>query len=186
MTAVSAPEATRARQAGLRVALGGRRQDAVDRRDRHRRKQERDVDQRLPEQRLLVVGRRVDEGLEEVDRRDPDDRGGELDLEHRGVDVRQPFRLVRVILEVHPRHERLVAADDDHDQQVGDHHHVDQPQHHQHDHRLGQRFHRHGGLTRRRGREQDLLDRRLVAERRLDQVREFDPEVPDVDGLGND
>ena len=32
-----------------------------------------------------------------------------------------------------PRHERLVAADDHHDQQVGDHHHVDQAEHDQHD-----------------------------------------------------
>ena len=37
-----------------------------------------------------------------------------------------------------PRHERLVAADDHHDQQVRDHHHVDQAEHDQHDLLLGE------------------------------------------------
>ena len=56
--------------------------------------------------------------LQQVDRRDADDRRRELDLQHARVDVRQPFRLVRMALEAHARHERLVAADDHHDQQV--------------------------------------------------------------------
>ena len=74
--------------------------------------------------------------LQQVDRRDADDRGRELDLQHARVDVRQPFRLVRMALEAHARHERLVAADDHHDEQVADHDHVDQAEHDQH----GQRF----------------------------------------------
>ena len=53
------------------------------------------------------------------------------------VDVRQPLRLVRMALEPHPRDERLVAADDHHDEQVRDHHDVDQAEHDQHHDRLG-------------------------------------------------
>ncbi len=75
----------------------------------------------------------LDEGPEQVDRRDADDRHGELDLEHAGIDVAQPFRLVGMALEPQARDEGLVAADDHHDQQVRDHHHVDQPEHDQHD-----------------------------------------------------
>ncbi len=45
----------------------------------------------------------------------------------------EPFRLIRMAFEPEARDEGLVAADDDHDQQVGDHDHVDQAQHDQHD-----------------------------------------------------
>ena len=53
----------------------------------------------------------------------------ELDLQHAGIDVVEPFRLVRMVLEIELGDEGLVAADDHHDQQVGDHHHVDEAQH---------------------------------------------------------
>src|SRR6478609_9115905 len=65
-----------------------RRKDAVDRRDRHGRQQEGAVDDGLVEQRLVVVRLRVDEGAQQVDRRDADDRRGELDLQHARVHVR--------------------------------------------------------------------------------------------------
>ena len=61
-----------------------------------------------------------------------------LTFEHRRVDVRQPFRLVGMPLQMHARDEGFVAADDHHDEQVGDHHHVDQAEHDQHDDRLVQ------------------------------------------------
>lgn len=50
-----------------------------------------------------------------------------------GVDVRQPFRLVGMAFEVKARDEGFVAADDDHDQQVGDHDDVDQAEDNEHD-----------------------------------------------------
>src|SRR5581483_1068848 len=78
--------------------------------DGQRRDQEGDVDQRLPHQGLLVVVGGVDERLQQVDRRDADDRGRELDLEHAGVDVREPLGLVGMGLELQPRDERLPAA----------------------------------------------------------------------------
>src|SRR5512134_1058743 len=80
------------------------RHDAVDRRHGERGSEERDVDHGLRDQHLRIVRIRVDECLEQVNRRDADDRGRELDLEHAGVDVRQPLRLVGMALEPHPGH----------------------------------------------------------------------------------
>ena len=82
---------------------------------------------------------RGDEGLEQVDGRDADDRHRQLHLQHAGVDVAEPLRLVRVVVQAQARNEGFVAADDHHHQQVGDHHHVDQAQHQQHDALFGQR-----------------------------------------------
>ena len=42
----------------------------------------------------------IDETLQQVDRRNADDGGRHFDLEHAGIDVRQPFRLVRVAFQV--------------------------------------------------------------------------------------
>ncbi|KGQ02233.1 Cold shock-like protein CspA [Beauveria bassiana D1-5] len=112
----------------------------VDQGDAQRRQDEQRVDDGLPHHARLRearVGRaqraRLDEGAQQVDRRDADDGHGQLDLEDAGVDVAEPFRLVRVALQAQARHEGLVAADDHHHQQVRDHHHVDQAQHQQHD-----------------------------------------------------
>jgi hypothetical protein len=55
----------------------------------------------------------------------------------------QPLGLVGVPFQVHARDKGLVAANDDHDEQVGDHHHVNQRQHHQHDDGFVQRRHLH-------------------------------------------
>ena len=79
----------------------------------------------------------VHEHLEQMDGGDAHDGGGELDLQHVGVDVREPFGLVTVALEADAGDERLVAADDHHDQQVGDHDDVDELEHGEHDVRLG-------------------------------------------------
>lgn len=46
---------------------------------------------------------------------------------------------VRVALQIEPRDESFIAADDDHHQQIGDHHHVDQSQYRKHDELLAQR-----------------------------------------------
>jgi hypothetical protein len=79
----------------------------------------------------------VHEHLEQMDGGDAHDGGGELDLQHVGVDVREPFGLVTVALEADAGDEGLVAADDRHDQQVGDHDDVDQFEHREHHIRLG-------------------------------------------------
>ena len=170
-------------QRGLLVRGCGRlRHQTVGIGDRHRREQEGDVDRGLRYQHLVGVVRGVDEGLQQVDRADADDGRGQLHFQHRRIDVAQPLGLVRVAFQVHARDEGLVAADDDHDQQVADHHHVDQRQHHQHDDGLVEVY-RLAGVA-------DALDedgqRRLAAERRLDQVPELEQEVPDVDALGRD
>src|SRR5512134_3056386 len=86
-------------RASVASARAARQHDAIDRGDRERRQQEGDVDHRLPQHRLRIVRRRVDERLQQMDRRDADDRGRELDLEHACVDVRKPFGLVRMSLE---------------------------------------------------------------------------------------
>ena len=61
-----------------------------------------------------------------------------LTFEHRGVDMRKPFRLVGWLSSSMRETKGFVATDDDHDQQVGDHHHVDQAQHQQYDQRFGE------------------------------------------------
>ena len=94
------------------------------------------MDDDLPLDRVLVHVPGVDEGLQEVDRRNADDGRRQLDLEHAGIDVRQPFRLVGMAFEVESGDKGLIAPDDDHDQQVGDHHHVDQAEDDKHDLRL--------------------------------------------------
>src|SRR3954471_11501708 len=71
------------------------RHEAVRGGDGHRGEQEGEVDADLGDDHAVLVVRGVDEGLEEVDRRDADDGGRELHLEHRGVDRREPLRLVR-------------------------------------------------------------------------------------------
>src|SRR5574340_261562 len=134
----------------------------VDIRNRNRRHNERHVDDGLPLHDLDSQVGRVDEGLQQVDRRDADDRGGELDLEHVGIDVRQPLGFVGVAFEVEPRHEGFIAADDDHDQQVGDHDDVDQAQRNEHDGFFGQ------------------------GEGTEDEVLQFDHEMHDVDQLRTD
>ena len=66
-----------------------------------------------------VIGHRsggdFNEGFEEIDRRDPDEGGGQLDLQHSGIDVGEPLRLIRMPFEIQPGNESLVASDDDHD-----------------------------------------------------------------------
>jgi hypothetical protein len=71
--------------------------------------------------------------MEKVDRRDADDSHRKLDLQYAGIHVVEPFRLVGMPLQPQARHEGLVAADDDHDEEIGDHDHVDQAKDDQHD-----------------------------------------------------
>lgn len=54
------------------------------------------VDGDLPEQGFFIQVGCVDEGLQQVDGGNADDGGGELHLQHVGVDVRQPVGLVGV------------------------------------------------------------------------------------------
>src|SRR5690606_27760094 len=154
----------------------------VDHRDRQGGHQEHAVDRRLPDQHLVRQRARRDEALEQVDRRDADDRGRQLDLQHVGVHVRQPLGLVGVAFEAEARNEGLVAADDHHDQQVRDHHDVDQRQDDDHDHRLlvalGDRKPFDGGVERGRVPQQfDQVDQFLHEEEDVDELRHDQAEV---------
>jgi len=111
----------------------------VDVGDRNRGNDKGRVDDGLPQQGFFLHVGRIDERFQQVDGGNPDDGRGELHFQHVGVDVRQPLRLVRVAFQIKARHEGFVAADDDHDEQVGNHHHVDQPQHDEHDGFFGHR-----------------------------------------------
>ena len=73
------------------------------------------------------------EAFQQVNRGDADDGHRQLDLEHAGVDVAQPFGLIGVAFQAQARDEGFIAAHDHHHQQIGDHHHVDQAQHDQHE-----------------------------------------------------
>src|SRR5215510_3211117 len=75
----------------------------------------------------------LDEGPQQMDRRDADDGHRQLDLQDAGVDMAEPFRLVGMTPEIEARDERLVTADDHHDEKIRDHDDVDQAQHRQHD-----------------------------------------------------
>ena len=120
--------------------FGGIIRQLVDIGNADRRQNEHRVDDGLPHHAGLGVAALargqcagLDEGAQQMDRRDADDGHRELDLEHAGVDVAEPFRLIGMSFQIETGDERLVAADDDHHQQVGNHHHVDQAQHRQHD-----------------------------------------------------
>jgi hypothetical protein len=148
---------------GARIggALGG---NAVGERQQQGRKHKGEVEQQLPHDRVVWhrFTAHFNEGLEQMNRRNADERGGQFDFEHAGVDVGQPFRLVGVAFEVKPRNESFVASDNDHDEQVGDHDHVDEAQHRHHDGRL------------------------VEARRLLHQPPQFFEEMVDVDPLGDD
>ena len=80
--------------------------------------------------RFDLVGIGIDKSFEQMDGRNADDGSAQFDLEHRRIDVREPFGLVRMVFQVHARDKGLIAANDDHDEQVGNHHHIDQTQDH--------------------------------------------------------
>src|SRR4051812_12081321 len=98
----------------LRLAVRrGRRpvRDAISKRNAYRRNDEDGVDDGLPHHAAFgVVGgtRRaaeisgLDEGPQQVNRRDADDRHRELDLENAGVDMTEPLRLVGMAFEIEP------------------------------------------------------------------------------------
>ncbi len=67
--------------------------------------------------------------MQQIDGRDADDGHGQFDLQNRSIDVAEPFGLVGMFVNMEAGNEGLVAADDDHGQQVGNHHDVDQIQH---------------------------------------------------------
>jgi hypothetical protein len=139
---------------------------AVDPGHGQRRAQKKRVDDDLPHDRVLAHIRGIDEGLQQMDRRDADDRRRQLDLEHPGIDMREPFRLVGVAFEVESGDKGFVAADDHHDQQVGDHHHVDQAE--DDEHHLG------------------FADPRAAEKEVVNQVPQLDHEQIDIGALGDD
>jgi len=98
-----------------------------------RGKHEHDVDDDLPLQPGLRAVLRLDKTLQQMDRRNADQRRGELHLQHSGIHMAEPLRLVGMTFEIEARHESFVAADDDHDEKICDHDHVDQPEHRKHD-----------------------------------------------------
>src|SRR4051794_26831728 len=94
--------------------------EAIDERDADGGENEHTMDDRLPHHAgfgVLGIARsqtaRLDERAQQVDRRNADDRHRELDLEHAGVDMAQPFGLIGVSFEIEARNKGLVAANDD-------------------------------------------------------------------------
>ncbi|MNT45826.1 hypothetical protein D3C72_1824280 [compost metagenome] len=96
----------------------------------------------------------------------------------------QPLGLVGVVLQTQARHEGLVAAHDHHDEQVGDHDHVNQCQNHQHDDGLVERGHRKIAFVANAGHQ--FMQRLCIAEHRLDQMDQLHPEVEDIHRLRQD
>ena len=75
----------------------------------------------------------VEEGLQQMDGGNADDGHRQLNLQNRSIDMAEPFGLVGMFVNVKAGDEGLVAADNDHGQQVGNHHDIDQIQHGDHD-----------------------------------------------------
>src|SRR5574343_100906 len=128
-------------------------------------KQENDMNDDLPLQRVLGQVGSIDETFQQVNRRNADDGRRKLDLEHAGIDVGKPLGLVGMLFQVEAGDKSFVAADDHHDQQIGDHHHVDQAEDGQHDVDFG---------------EVSGVDGPM------DEVAQFDHEQPAIDDLGDD
>ena len=62
-----------------------------------------------------------------------DDGHRQLNLQNRSIDMAEPFGLVGMFVNVKAGDEGLVAADNDHGQQVGNHHNINQVQYGDHD-----------------------------------------------------
>lgn len=60
------------------------------------------MQQQLPEDHAIGKVTGLDETGQQVDRADADDGRGQLDLEHRGVDVTEPLGLVRMVFQPQP------------------------------------------------------------------------------------
>ena len=75
----------------------------------------------------------VEEGLQQMDGGNADDGHRQLNLQNRCVNMAEPFGLVGVFVNVEAGNEGFVAADNDHGQQIGNHHNVNQVQHGHHD-----------------------------------------------------
>jgi hypothetical protein len=158
--------------------------DAVAVGNRQRRDQEHQVDAGLCKQGLLVIGPGVDEGLQEVNGRGTNDGRSELDLQYGGVDMGQPFGLVRMLLKIHARDEGLVTANDHHDQEIGNHDHIDQSRHYPRDGGFGQL----GRLRRAVHRDgvEDMRQRAGIAHHGADQIGKVYPEMIDIHTLSED
>ena len=127
----------------------------------------------------VVVG--IDKGFEQVNRADTNDGGRQFDLQHRRIHMAEPFRLVPVAFKVHAADKGFVAAHNHHDQQVGDHHHVDQRQHHQHDHRFVERDDRNRGFVTNTG--DQCLQCWLAAKSRFNQMHQLHDEMHHIHRL---
>src|SRR5574343_1677528 len=77
-------------------------------------KQENDMDDDLPEQRMLGQVRGIDEALQQVNRRNTDDRRRKLDLEHTGIDVGKPLGLIGMVFQVKAGNKGFITANNHH------------------------------------------------------------------------
>ena len=75
----------------------------------------------------------VEEGLQQMDGGNADDGHRQLNLQNRSIDMAKPFGLVGMLVNSEAGNEGFVAADNDHSQQVGNHHHINQVQYGDHD-----------------------------------------------------
>ena len=94
----------------------------------------------------------------------------------------QPLGLVGMGLQAHAADKGFVAPHDDHDQQIGDHDHIDQGQYHQHDDGFVQMGDLDIAFVANIG--DQGMQGFLIAEDRLHQMPELQQKVPDIDTLG--
>ena len=94
--------------------------------------QKRQMQQQLPHHLVFRQPPRVDKRLQQMNRRNADNRHRQLHFQHRRIHMVEPFGLVGVVVHIQARHKSLVAANQHHHQQIGNHHHINQIQHRQH------------------------------------------------------
>ena len=112
--------------------------NAIRNRQQQRGDYEGEMQQELPHDRVVRhwFGAYFDESFKQIDGRNADEGGRQFHFKHPGIDVGEPLGLVGVPFKIKTGNESFVAANDDHDQQIGDHDHIHQAKDRQHDGRF--------------------------------------------------
>ena len=117
--------------------------EAIDKSESDRGENEGEMDHNLPDHHFLGQIFGVDKGFKQVNGGDADQGRGKFHLQDAGIDMGKPLGLVRMALKIQPGNECFISSNDDHDEKVRDHNHVDQAKHAEHHDRF--RINHRGG-----------------------------------------
>lgn len=93
------------------------------------------MDEDLPHDVFCLHVLDVDKGFEQVNGRNADERHGNFNFDGIGIDLIEPLGQVSVVLNSEPyfRNKGFVATNNDHDQEIRNHDHINQVENDQHD-----------------------------------------------------